>query len=463
MLNRLYPLLSAAALAGLTLFATAPAMAATQPTVAYVSPTGSNTTGTGSLTAPYATISQAVQSVAPGGTVVVEPGTYQESVSITNAVRIVADAALSGSAANTILDASGQSNGIVISGAAASGTQVSGLTIENADNHAVFVQNSNDVVLSHLTITHNGLKSVANPAIAEDKAIEMVGTANGDISDNTLTNNGGGIGLADNGAINPGAPAPAGTAAPSLANVIRDNTISGNSTGCGIVIASYNAGEGVIDNVAIGNTVSLSPAGIVVAADTPNSVARGNQVVHNTAFDNFLPGIILHSNAPGDVVTDTAVVGNTVYGNQADPEVKTDAGPTGIIAIGVVTPVTHTIIAGNALNSEDYGVFLVNAPGTLGINDNTYASSVQKPVYPATWATRFPLLPTQIAPRHHDSFFYAGTWSLANNTVAIAKYNAAGQLIQVYPQHNAANIAQVIGSLANGTFVPTGHYSIPQA
>jgi DNA-directed RNA polymerase subunit H (RpoH/RPB5) len=51
----------------------------------------------------------------------------------------------------------------------------------------------------------------------------------------------------------------------------------------------------------------------------------------------------------------------------------------------------------------------------------------------------------------------------ANNTVAIAKYNAAGQLIQVYPQHNAANIAQVIGSLVNETFVPTGHYSIPQA
>ncbi len=58
----------------------------------------------------------------------------------------------------------------------------------------------------------------------------------------------------------------------------------------------------------------------------------------------------------------------------------------------------------------------------------------------------------------------AGLPSIApNNTVAIAKYNAAGQLIQMYPQHNAANIAQVIGSLVNETFVPTGHYSIPQA
>ncbi|NMP24770.1 right-handed parallel beta-helix repeat-containing protein [Sulfobacillus harzensis] len=462
-MKRMYPLLSAAALTGLTLVAAPSAMAASQPSIAYVSPSGSNSTGTGSPTAPYATISQAESEVAPGGTIVVEPGTYKESVRITDTVRIVADAALSGNASNTILDASGQSNGIVISGAGANGTQISGLTIENADNHGVFVQNSNDVVLSHLMVTKNGLKNVANPKIAEDKAIEMVGTTDGDIYDNTVVDNGGGIGLADNGTINPGAPAPAGTAAPSLANVIRDNTISGNSTGCGIVIASYNAGEGVIDNVAIGNKVSLSPAGIVVAADTPNTVARGNQVLHNTAFDNFLPGVILHSNAPGDIVTANTVVGNTVYGNKPDPEVKADTGPTGIIAIGVDNPVTQSIVAGNTISKETYGVYLVNAPGTLGLNGNTYAKSVTTPIYPHTWATRFPLLPTRIAARHHDSFFYAGWWSHANNTVAIAKYNGAGQLIVVYPQRYSAKIAKAIGSLANGTFVPTGHYSIPQA
>lgn len=371
----------------------------------------------------------------------------------------MADAALSGNASNTILDASGEQNGIVISGSAASGTKISGLTIENADNHGVFVQKSNDVVLSHLVVTKNGLKSVANPKIFEDKAIEMVGTKNGDIYDNVVTDNGGGIGLADNGSINPGAPAPAGTPAPSVANVIRDNTISVNSTGCGIVIAAYNAGEGVIDNVAIGNKVSLSPAGIVVAADLPNTVARGNQVVHNTSFNNFLPGVILHSNTPGDIVSDNSVVGNTVYGNKPDPEVKADNGPTGIIAIGVVDPVTHSVIAGNHVSKETYGIYLVNAPGTLGLTGNQFASSVTTPIYPNNLSTRFPLLPTHIAPRHHVSFFYAGPWS--SGMVAIAKYSPNGQLSVVYPQRVSAALATHIGSLATGTFIPAGHYSIP--
>lgn len=462
-MKRMYPLLSAVALTGLTLLASPSVMAASQSSIVFVSPSGSNTTGTGSSTAPYATISQAQLEVASGGTIVLEPGTYKESVNITDTVRIVADAAMSGNASNTILDASGQSNGIVISGSGANGTQISGLTIENADNHGVFVQNSDNVVLSHLIVTKNGLKNVANSKIAEDKAIELVGTTDGDIYDNTVVDNGGGIGLADNGTINPGAPAPAGTAAPSLANVIRDNTISVNSTGCGIVIAAYNEGEGVIDNVAIGNKVSLSPAGIVVAADSPNTVARGNQVLNNTAFDNFLPGVILHSNTPGDIVSANTIIGNTIYGNKPDPEVEADHGPTGIIAIGVDNPVTHSVIDENTISTETYGVYLDNAPGTIGLNGNVYAQSVTTPIYPNTWATRFPMLPTRIAARHHDSFFYAGWWSQTDSTVAIAKYNGTGQLVMVYPQPFSETISKTIGSLANGVFVPSGHYSIPQS
>lgn len=461
-MKKLYPLISAAALLGLSAAASAPAMAASQPLVVYVSTSGSNTTGNGTQASPYATISEGVSQVAAGGTVIVEPGTYDETVNVTQDVTITSDSASGGTAANTIVNAAGFSNGIVVSGAAASGTRITGLTVENADNHGVFVLNSNNVVISHLVATQNGLKAVANPKIAEDKAIELVGTSNGEVYDNTVEDNGAGIGLADNGSINPGAPAPSGTAAPSYGNIIRDNTISGNSTGCGIVVAAYNAGEGVIDNVIIDNQVSLSPAGIVVAADVPDSVARGNQVLDNTATNNFLPGIILHSNTPGDVVTNNTVIGNTVSGNKADPEVKADAGPTGIIAIGAVDPVTHSLITNNSISGETYGIYLDNAPATLGLTDNTFSSSVTTPLYPSSRMVRFPLLPTQITPRHHDAFFYAGTWSTSANTVAIAKYNPQGQLIVVYPQRYSSSIANAIGSLADGTFLPAGHYVITQ-
>lgn len=434
------------------------AMAASAPSTLYVSTTGSNTTGNGSANAPYQTISYALSVAASGSTIVVEPGTYDESLTVTNSVRITADAQLSGNASNTILNASGNNNGILIDGAGADNTSVSGLTIENTNAEGVLVVNSNNVVLSHLIVTHTGLNP--SPKINEDKAIELIGTQNGMVYDNTVTDNGAGIGLADNGAINPGEPAPFGTAAPSENNVILDNTISGNSSGCGIVVAAYNPGEGVINNLIMGNNVSLSPAGIVVAADVPGTVAEGNAVIDNTATSNFLPGIILHSNTPGDVVTNNSIIGNTVSENKPDPEVSSDNGPTGIIAIGAVEPVTHTLIADNQVSSETYGIFLDNAPGVLGLTSNTF-SNVTVPISPATPATLFPLVPVTVNTYGHLAYFYAGLWPNQPGMVAIAKYSTSGTLLQVYAAHYSANLASEIGSVANGAYEPPGHYTIP--
>ena len=82
-MKKLLPLVSAAGLLGFMAIGAVPAVAATTPTVVYVSTTGNGATGTGSASAPYATISEGVSQVANGGTVVVEPGTYKEMVTIT--------------------------------------------------------------------------------------------------------------------------------------------------------------------------------------------------------------------------------------------------------------------------------------------------------------------------------------------------------------------------------------------
>ncbi len=402
----------------------APASAASGPTILYVSSTGNDTTGMGTVLSPYATITHAI-AVAPSGTrIVVEPGTYPESLTITQTVDVTPDYAMGGSAANTILDAQGASNGITIAGLQASGTVISGLTIENANNHGVFVQNSNNVVLKHLDVTHNG--QAVNKAINEDKAIELVGTANGAVVDNTVADNDGGIGLSDNGFINPGAPVPAGTAAPSYGNIIRDNIISGDSHGCGIVAAAYDPGQGVWDNLIIGNQVSTSPAGIVVAADVPGTVTEGNAIIDNTATNNFLPGIILHSNTPGDIVSNNSVIGNIISADQADPEIKADNQPTGIIVIGAVDPVTRTIIAGNRISGEHYGIYLDNALGTLGLAGNV-DSGVAVPVYPSTSAILFPLVPLTVNTHHQTAYFYAGLWPGQPGMVGMAKYAPNGR------------------------------------
>lgn len=452
-------LASAGALMALSALPSMSALAATAPTTLFVSTTGSDTSGTGTVSAPYQTISHAIAVAAPGDKILVEPGTYAESLNITQKVEIEADAGDGANATNTIINATGDSNGVTISGSAADGTMIKGLTVENADNHGIFVVNSDNVVITEMVATQDGIN--ADAKIAEDKAIELVGTAHDLVVDNTVTANGqGGIGVADNGVMNPGAPTPMGTAAPALDNIVEGNTISNSGKACGIVVASYNTNEGVLDTIVSDNSVSTSPAGIVVAADTPDSSAIGNVVIDNTAFNNSLPGVILHSNAPGDIVSNNSVIGNTVYGNLADPEVKADSGPTGIIAIGVVTPVTHSLISGNQVSGETYGIYLANSPGVLGLTDNTFLSDVKVPITPANPSTEFPLLPTMINTYNQFGFFYAGHWPGGSNMVAIAKYGKNGMLMTVYAAPYSAGLSQHLGSLANGNYVKAGQYQV---
>ncbi len=186
------------------------------------------------------------------------------------------------------------------------------------------------------------------------------------VKGNTVTKNlaDGGISLVDDGPLDPGVAQGkipvGGTLAPSKDNTIEDNTITDNQGGCGIVIAAYNAGEGVIDNIVSGNTVSHDVAGIVVATDVPGSLAEGNVVSHNVVSDNFIAGIVLHSNAPGDMLMKNAVTDNTVAGNGADGEVGAFQ-TTGIVEAGAVAPVTDNTITGNHVSDETLGIYVTGA------------------------------------------------------------------------------------------------------
>lgn len=354
-------------------------MAASSP-VLYVSPSGSDQNGRGTAAAPFATIQHAVAVAPPHATVIIEPGTYSGSVTITEPLTLTADATVADATAATVLNASGQTNGITVSGAGASGTTIRHLTIENADNHGILVENANQVTIAGNRVVNNGLNP--NKAIAENKPIELVGTADGRVVDNVVTGNhaDGGIGLADDGQINPGA-AGSGTPAPSRNNLVRGNQIIGNQGGCGVVVAAYNPGQGVWDNQVIDNTVEKNVAGIVVAADPPGTAAVGNLVADNTVRANFIPGIIVHSNAPGQTVSRTTIVDNTIAQNGADPDVKQSRAQTdGIAIIGAVDPVTGTVVSGNHISDQYYGIWMENAAGTL-VGGNQSASTVAVPVY----------------------------------------------------------------------------------
>ena len=276
--------------------------------------------------------------------------------------------ASSGQHIHGTIDASACNLGIFI-GPGVHDVVVSHATITASKDHGIFVENA-----TRVSIVHNVLRGTVtdpNSNIAEDKAIELVGTSNSTVGWNLVTDTvgSGGIGLSDNGPLDAGAPQP-GILAPSVHNLVVGNHVLNSGTDCGIVLAAYDEGSGgVLRNSVEGNVVLHNVAGIVVAADLPNTVVKGNSVVGNRIKFNFIPGVIIHSNAPDDVVSHTSVAQNVLAGNGADTEAMGGNGPTdptAIILAGEVETITATRIQSNAIRSnEHFGIWIGNSSGEI--------------------------------------------------------------------------------------------------
>ncbi len=360
-----------------TLFAQGPPRPSA-PVMLYVSTTGSNVTGNGSMANPYATIQYAVNAAPPHAVIVVEPGTYNEMVNVTKSLTIES---VSGQPSNTIINATGRLFGIIVSGPTAIGTTINGFTIFGAASHGIFVEDSYNVVIEHNTLVHDGVNTTLTQEIPEDKAIELVGVSNSTVVGNTVIDSlGGGIGVSDNGPINPGY---IGSGVPNVAsdNVISTNWIINTVGGCGIVVSSYNAGEGVIGNIVTGNILVSDFSSIIIAADLPNTQALNNIVSYNTILNTGEAGVVIHSNAPGDVVDNNIIIGNTISADGDPFSVPHIPIYTGILVGGEgPVPVKNTVISSNTIDKETYGVAVINGIGTQVLSNNIFTQSVQIPV-----------------------------------------------------------------------------------
>lgn len=259
---------------------------------------------------------------------------------------------------------------------------IRGATVRNANDHGIFVQNTRDVKILGDLVVHNGWAPHtcgSPPCIFEDKAVQLSGTTGVIVRDNIVRANyaDGGIGVSDDGPLDPAALAP-GPLHAGTRNVVVDNHVVDDAFGCGIVVAAYNAGAGVYrnvvrDNVVIGSSPGTGPfvGGIVVAADTPGTVAWGNVVVGNHIHHSLIPGIVVHSNAPGDRVwnntlRDNAITDNGFEGPPNDPTV-----PTGIEVVAEAAPgepnapvLWNTTIAFDTVSYNTVGVWLCDESGT---------------------------------------------------------------------------------------------------
>jgi hypothetical protein len=273
------------------------------------------------------------------------------------------------------------------------------VTVTGAKQHGIFAQDANVITIENSLVTGNGVAGIACPpggapppgCIAEDKAIELVGTSHSIIENNVVSHNSadGGIGIADDGALDPGAPnTHPGFPHQAADNLVKGNLIDDNSKGCGIVIAAYNAPTGtahgeenggventwVTENTIVGTAPTsgqlFPPPGsyigqIVIATDAPNTFVLNTGVTYNTLDGSELPGIVVHANVFGDVIKRTYILSNTIAENgyypgppatnPNDPGVS--QGTTGIALIaevGVQPPhTTNPVLSYTYVNSAN--------------------------------------------------------------------------------------------------------------
>jgi nitrous oxidase accessory protein len=114
-----------------------------------------NTAGAGGC---YSSISAAVAAAAPGDTITVEQGTYNEDVTVTKSLSLVG-----ANRENTVIDAAGMLNGITITNTR--DVAVSGFTVENAETAGIWITGSTAITISDNIVLHNDLGLVpGNPS-----------------------------------------------------------------------------------------------------------------------------------------------------------------------------------------------------------------------------------------------------------------------------------------------------------
>jgi hypothetical protein len=382
--SRRIPLLTLAGLATGAL-AAGPAFA----TTFYVSPKGKNQKTCAAL-APCKTISFAVAKAKKGDTVDVAKGTYKDSV------KVAKDIDLTG-IGSPVIDATGKANGILITGAKAAGAKVKGFVVRNATDEGILALQTSQVTIFGNTVRTNDKGVSAKKPVGECAAqgqvpgdcgegLHLMTVSDSKVIANTVQDNLGGILITDE-------------LGPTHGNLISSNKVLDNSGDCGITMAGHNVNAaagtvpqpskgGVYDNIVIYNTANDNGlkglgGGILIAAGAPGSGVYDNTVQNNTANGNGLGGFTLHSHSPGQYFADNRIVDNTflndgLAGNPGGKPGDVDAGITqsvGIIVFSAVAPLTGTVITGNNLGDEYYGIWTENVP-QVDQSANNFGSGV---------------------------------------------------------------------------------------
>lgn len=352
---------------------------------------------------PCKTLGYALTQASPNDNIVIYPGTYPESgnANVVNpgltGLRITSIA----SAARTVIDATGNANGILIE---ASGVSVTGLTMENANLEGILAEpplsswpkgpTSAPAGISHVTIAGNVVihndraydtslpPDSACPSSLTDaddcgEGIHLLGVSWSKVIGNNVSHNVGGILVSDGGfGISVG---------PAAHNLVAYNHSSDNLFDCGITLPGHdpravatsgpNAGRpqpnlaGVYDNqVARNDSTGNGAAGLLDATPYPGTGSYDNLFADNSASGNGNGGFVLHSHAPLQDVSGIVVIGNRFGQNNlaGDPDTGVTT-TTGVMLLSVAVPVS-IVVAGNTISDNVNGVAFNSNVTAVGHN-----------------------------------------------------------------------------------------------
>ncbi len=342
------------------------------------------------------TIGAAVAAASAGDTILIEPGTYKEQVTITKPLSIGAVPLT-----HVVIDAAGKTNGIFISGLAATpnpgvaNVVVTGLEVKNANYEGILVVNATNVSLVDNHVHDNNKKlepsAAMCPGIAPyetseamdcGEGIHFIAVDHSNITRNLIENNSGGILITDE-------------TGPTFDNTIRGNIVRENGYACGITMANhppanasgpingldYGIAHNVISNNKSYHNGLLLPgagAGVGIFAPGPGASNTGNVVIGNDLYDNGLPGVTMHNHAivagaPPVYFNDNSIIGNHIHGNAADTADATTPGTTGINVFSKAV-MTGTVISQNTFNDQAIDIaFNAPAGSTLTAHFNDFA------------------------------------------------------------------------------------------
>ena len=352
---------------------------------------------------PCKTLGFALAQSGAHSTIVLAPGTYPESgnANIVKPGLTGLKITSSGRPGRTVIDATGDANGILIQ---ASRVSVTGLTVENANLEGILAEPplsswptrpaSAPAGISHVTIAGNTVvhndkaydtslpPTAACPSSLTDaddcgEAIHLLGVSWSRVIGNDVSRNVGGILVSDGGfGISVG---------PAAHNLIADNRSLDNAFDCGITLPGHdpravatsgpNAGKpqpnlaGVYDNRVVHNVSDNNgAAGLLDAAPYPGTGSYDNLFSGNTARGNGNGGFVLHSHAPlqdvsGIVVTENRFGRNNLAGDP-DTGVKST---TGIMLLSVAVR-TSIVVACNHISDDVNGIALNGNITVVGHN-----------------------------------------------------------------------------------------------